>query len=313
MNEDGESTTIDRGEDEDSDFEPSGMPGVAITAGDVEIFRLLSEYRFLRREHLCALTGRPPKRLHRRIYRLLDGGYIARIRLPQQKHIYALSKAAIPVLVEQGSASPEEISRRLRTHELKELFIKHEMLIVDIHAVLALATRQGPVRLVDWREGRELHDYVTIADYGGSVRLPVRPDAFFVLEDSRRPAGANRAHFFLEADRSTATQTRFQDKLKAYWHYLEQGLHTQKYSIKNFRMLTVTLTEERAKNLCGLAGAILPDRAGKYFFFTSSKLFSINAPAPILDSVFLSPRAGADIRYPLIPPPATSQMPSKVV
>ncbi len=32
---------------------------------------------------------------------------------------------------------------RLRIHELKELFLKHEMMIVDIHVILALATRES--------------------------------------------------------------------------------------------------------------------------------------------------------------------------
>jgi len=36
----------------------------------------------------------------------------------------------------------------------------------------------------------------------------------------------------VEADRSTTTQSRFTEKLLAYWHYLEQGLHTKKYAIK---------------------------------------------------------------------------------
>jgi hypothetical protein len=312
MNEDEENITIDEDEEEVSEL-VGGEPGLALTAGDTEIFRLVSEYRFLRREHLCALTSRPEKRLHRRIYKLVERGYLARIRLPQQKHIYALGRAAIPVLVEKGIASPEILTQRLRTHELKELFLKHEMLIVDIHVILSLAARDGPIQLVDWREGRELHDSVTIADYTGQTRLPVCPDAFFILEDSRRSVGANRAHFFLEADRSTATQTRFQEKLKAYWHYLEQGGHTKKYSIKNFRMLTITLTSERAQNLCSLAVTVLPDRAKKYFLFASIKMFSINDPAPILGDVFLSPRDGGAGRFPLIPPPATSQITQQVL
>ena len=297
--------------EQEEELEP-GQAGFVLTAGDTEIFRLASEYRFLRREHFSKLTGRSPKRLHRRIHMLAERGYLASIRLPLQKHIYALGKAAISVLVEEGFASPELLTERLRTHELKPLFIKHEMMIVDIHVMLALASRGSPIALVDWREGKGLHDSVTIADYGGAVRLPVRPDAFFILEDSRRPPGANRANYFLEADRSTTDQKRFQEKLKAYWHYLEQGLHTRKYNIKNFRMLTITLTPERAKNLCELAGSLLPDRAKKYFLFGSLKSFSIDDPTAILGDFFMKASDPAG-RYPLVLPPADSQIPPAVI
>ena len=57
--------------------------------------------------------------------------------------------------------------------------------------------------LVD--EGKQIGAMVD--DHDGRKKLPVRPDAFFALEDSERPTGANQMHFFLEADRSTGTQT----------------------------------------------------------------------------------------------------------
>jgi hypothetical protein len=301
--------------DEMEEEEPVSSPsGFVLTKGDMEIFRLIYEYRFLRREHISALTGRPLKRLHRRLFKLLSTGYLTSIRLPQQKHIYALGRAALPVVVEQGTASPELVTERLRTHELKELFLKHEMMIVDIHVLLALAGREGVLKLVAWQEGRELFDSVTVADYDGLNKLPVRPDAFFTLEDSRRPPGANRAHFFLEADRSTATQTRFKDKIRAYWHYLEQGLHVSKFDIKNFRVLTVTLTAARARNLCELAASLLPQAAKKYYLFTSVENFSLENPAPILESVYLSPRnCEPGVYFPLVPAPPISQIEATVL
>lgn len=281
--------------------------GFVLVDGDVEIFRLLYEYRLLRREHIAALTLRPYKRLHRRLLKLVQQGFLATIRLPQQKHIYSLGKRAVSVLVEHGAADDDLLLQRIRTHELKEFFLKHEMMIVDIHVMLALATRGSVLALTAWREGRELYDSVQVAFHRGIEKLPIRPDAFWSLEDARRPTGRNTTHLFLEADRSTATQTRFQDKLRAYWHYLEQGMHVTKFGIKSFRVLTVTLTEERARNLCALACALLPEAARKYFLFTSIVHFSLDNPAPILGSVYRSPRdLTEDTRYPLVPAPAPS-------
>ena len=277
--------------------------GFVITGGDVELFKLLYGYRFLRREHFSALTGRPPKRLHRRLLKLVEKGYLSAIRLPQQKHIYALAKAALPVLVEHGVGDLDLLLVRLRTHELKELFLKHEMMIVDLHVILAIATRGGELRLTDWQEGRELYDTVDVSDHSGVNRLPVRPDAFLTLEDSRRPEGANRAWFFLEADRSTTTQTRFKEKIRAYWNYLQQGLHVTKFGIKRFRVLTVTLTPERAQNLRNLAASSLPEAARRYFLFASLHSFSLESPNSILQSVWLSAR-DTGTYHELIPPPA---------
>jgi hypothetical protein len=209
---------------------------------------------------------------------------------------------AVAVLVEEGIADPEILAQRSRIHELKELFLKHEMMVVDLHVMLALATRGHDLRLVAWREGSELYDSVTVSDHEGMSKLSVRPDAFFTLEDSRRRAGANQAHFFLEADRSTERQSRFRDKIRAYWHYIEQGLHDQKFGIRNVRVVTVAKTDERAKNLALLAGALLPERALKYYFFSSLTGFSLENPSPILDAVYLSPR-DVDRRYPLVRPP----------
>lgn len=288
----------------------SSPPGArfVLTAADITIFKLIYQYRLVRLEHLCALTGRSGKRLHRRIFKLVRHRYLSVIKLPQQKHIYALAKRALPVLVEQGTADPEVLAKRIRIHELKELFLKHEMMVVDIHAVLSLATAgSGDLHLVDWQEGRKLHDYVSISDYDGLTRLPVRPDASFTLEDSRRPEGKNRSNFFLEADRSSENQARFRDKISAYWHYLEQGLYTKKFGPRAFRVVTVTMTRARAENLCVLATSFLPEGARKYFLFTSLQNFSIVDPASILGEIYLSPRRASSAGYPLVPVPGPSQ------
>jgi hypothetical protein len=271
-------------------------------AGDTALFKLVYQYRLLRREHLCALSGRPQKRLHRRLLKLVRSRHLTTIKLPQQKHIYGIGPLAVPILVEEGIADPEMLAQRSRIHELKELFLKHEMMVVDLHVMLALATRRHDLRLIAWREGRELHDSVTVSDHDGMNKLPVRPDAFFTLEDSRRRAGANKAHFFLEADRSTETQSRFRDKIRAYWHYIEQGLHVQKFDSPNVRVLTVAKTDERAKNLTLLTRSLLPERAHKYYYFSSLNNFSLENPSPILEAVHLSPR-DVNRRYLLVRPP----------
>jgi hypothetical protein len=234
----------------------SADSGFAFATGDLAILGTVYEFRFLRREHISLLTGRDPKRVHRRLAKLVNHGMLAVTRLPQQKHIYSIGRSGLPVLVTQGTISGNVSAQRLRASELKELFLKHEMLIVDHHVLLILAGKTGPLRLVGWQEGRELFDSVVVRDSEGGKKLPVRPDAFFTLEDNRRDEEWNRFYFFLEIDRSTMPHKSFKEKILAYWHYREQGLHAKKWGIKGFRVLTVTLTDARARNLRDLAATI---------------------------------------------------------
>jgi Replication-relaxation len=279
----------------------------SLAHGDMPVLKAVYEFRFLRRDHLSALMERPAKSLHRRLIGLVDSGYLRVTRLPQQKHIYSLGREGISVLIAEGVIKDGSAFRRIRTSELKELFLKHEMMIVDQHVVLRLAERVGEFRLVHWEEGRGLFDSVIATDHRGSTKLPVRPDAFFTIEDGRRDEAKNRFHFFLEIDRSTMPHTAFREKLKAYRHYREQGLHAKKLKINSFRVLTVTMTAARARNLRDLAGAMLPEGARKHFLFTAMDNYSLGSPKRVFGDIYFSARDhGQDVMYPLVPEPESS-------
>ena len=277
--------------------------GFQLTAADVAMIRLVHEYRMLHIEHLSAITNRSYKKVHGRLLKLVQNHFLGRIELPFQKHIYVIGREGINVLVEQGIASRELIEWRLRHHELKELFLRHQLMLVDVHCMLELASRGSSVQLVAWREGKELWDSVSVWQNHERVNLPVCPDAFFVLQDNTRPEGRNRLNFFVEADRSTTTHKRFQQKLIAYWQYLQDGLHTRKYGIKSFRVVTLALTWDRAMGLNAAAREVLPAEALKYFLFASLEDFSLANPEPILADVFCSPRDSekSALRHRLVP------------
>ena len=72
-------------------------------------------------------------------------------------------------------------------------------------------------------------------------------------------------------------------------------------------MLTVTLTDARARNLCDLAATMLPEGARKHFLFTGAANYSLHDPKAIFEDIHLSPRGGGkDLKYPLIPEPEGS-------
>jgi hypothetical protein len=275
--------------------------------GDLDLLRWCYELRFATIDHFTALSKRHRPALARRIVRLIERGYLTRFVFPGQKHIYAIGKAAIPILVEQGVAPVELLTARIRTTELKELFIKHEQMIADVHTTLLLASRESTINLIAWKEGQELFDSVSVQEKGSRRWLPVRPDGFFILQDTERPPEKNILPFFLEADRSTTTHARFMEKVKAYWEYLNQGLYTKKYNRKFFRVVTITLTDERAANLAADARAVLPAPAHRFFLFSSLKQFSLETPQAILGDIFITPRDLDGHRARLVPSPSTPQ------
>ena len=293
-----------------ADVEPSCVPpqkkGFAFVAGDVAILKLLHEFRFLRCEDIAVLAGRHQMSVYRRLSKLVEERYITVVRRPLQKHVYGLAKRALPVLVEEGSASAELLDGRFRTGELTDLFFKHEMMLVKLHVMLSLASRkpEAPLELDYWQEGKELWNTVSFVGTRGMTKLPFRPDAFFGLIDRRRP-GRQGGNFFLEADRSHEPHPVFGDKLLAYWHYHEQRLHTEQFDIPTFRVLTVTLTQLRADNLCRMTAAlppsVLPERARKFFLYTS--LEALGDGAQIFGTVYHSAQ-DPTMGKPLIPPPA---------
>jgi hypothetical protein len=80
-------------------------------------------------------------------------------------------------------------------------------------------------------------------------RLPIRPDAYFVLQHAERPAGKNKSHLFLEADTGTMSHARIALKIKAYAAYHEQQRHVAKHGMDYFQVAIVTQTRARALNL----------------------------------------------------------------
>jgi hypothetical protein len=165
-----------------------------------------------------------------------------------QRQLYAIGSAGVPVLIEEGFAPDSLSEKRLRHRELTEIGIRHSLFIASIHARMLLLTRSGPIRLLHWQEGPALWDSVVARE--GEPAIPVRPDAYFVLEHTGLPQGRNRFHVFLEADRSTMSHERMAAKIGGYLAYYEKGLHARKYpTMHAFLVATVTETRRRADEL----------------------------------------------------------------
>jgi len=259
-----------------------------ITPHDAVIFRYLFQHRMLRIDHLALLTGRSYEALKHRLADLAGAGYLTCKKRPFQKHIFALGRGAVAQLVEQGIVPKEMLTDRIRHQELKDLFLDHSMMVSDFHVALTVAGRAADFKIATWRQGEELKDHVTFRKRGGLETLCVWPDAFFTLEDSKTPARWHPIAFAYEAARQRQSR-RDRDKILGYLNYFQQGQHRSKYKVDTFRVVTETLTKARAKNLCTLAGEILPKPARKFYLFTSLEDFSPSAPETLLGTIAITP------------------------
>jgi len=274
---------------------PPTQLGFKLTPDDIEILTYVYQCRLATIDHLQLLANRSHKVLYRRRTNI------------NEKYIYTINHATVPVLVEHGIAedyqSVDLHMRRLR--ELKQLFLRHALMLTDIHATLRRATTNHHITLVSWKEGQQLFDSIIARDerIKKKQKFPVRPDALFTLKDTARPTEKNTFGFFLEADRSTTTNARFQNKIIAYQKYFEEKRH-EKYGFKSARVITITLTKARAENLANSALEVLPQKnLGKFYYFTSVENLSTENPHTIFNNIFITPKDfQKGIRYKLIPP-----------
>jgi hypothetical protein len=232
---------------------PATKDGFQFTEGDrsdLELLYFVYQLRLATIDHLAELAGRSYTRVHKRIAKLHEHGYLACIERRPEKHAYAIGSAAIPVLIEHGHAPRELAEKRLRHNERKELGIRHALFVASIHAKLMLLTRTGPVRIVNWVEGPSLKDRVkTLDENGAAIVIPVYPDVWFTIQHAELPEGKNKFNFFIEADRGSMSHERMRAKVRGFIAYFQQGLHTKKYGIKLFKVATICETKGRATEL----------------------------------------------------------------
>jgi hypothetical protein len=226
---------------------------------------------------LVRLLGGSPQTLVRRLQLLFHNQYLDRPREQIEFYTYAGSRPIIyglgnrgaDVLAERFGLPRGKVNWTAKNKAVGPIFLEHTLLTADFMVALELACRHhGRVRLIEAedilaqapeatrRRKNPLGWNVAVTHAGESHTLGVIPDKVFGLHFLDKPEGKNRAYFFLEADRATMPivrsnlrQTSFFRKLLGYYETWRQGLHTQLYGIKNFRVLTVTSSLERVQNL----------------------------------------------------------------
>jgi len=276
---------------------PEEVGGLRLQERDIEIVRLVQDFRFLNSDQIKALANGSEQKILRRLQKLFHHGFLDRplsqIAYPlmgTQKMVYALGDKGADLLAEKFGIDRGKIKWNEKNKEVKDRHIQHTLMISNFRICLELALKNLPgTNLLFWEKEspKELKDYVYIRDLQGrEIRAPIVPDGFFGIED---PKG--KAYFFLEADQSTMTNARILKKMIAYWNWWKRGRHTEKFGIKAFRVLTITRTEKRKENLRGITKkADDRQRGSLMFWFTSERNYSLQKPESILEPIWQTPK-----------------------
>jgi hypothetical protein len=244
---------------------------IELSARDIEIFKLLRRYRYLRSTYLHAFVGGASvTRFKERLGDLFHEGLLDR---PPQQWMFTDARFA-PVVYESGKGSiealravgTEDVGGRQIASTANKQFL-HALMTCEAVASIELAARADrQLRFIAWPEILARAQEGTRA-LDTPLRLPVPsggvvvPDAAFGLE--YRAEGARTYRFFaLEADRGTMPisrsrpgQTSYLGKLAAYGEVIARQIHKTHWGVPNLLVLTLTTSASRSTEIAGKPGA----------------------------------------------------------
>jgi hypothetical protein len=282
-----------------------------ITDTSLAIIETIYRYRFIPTSLILRLVGRDPRNLYYHLQALYQKHQlINRLTLfsptgwPEEFVYFLDTPRALELLCERGGRRPDELDFDRVIHSQGEpgedghrQFVRHELMITRLHAMLELATAQsaGKVVLHDFRQGAALHRYVSapklatrseiihrrrqqvLFDSGEWENIPHRPDAFFTLFFPERPEGKQYEYFFYEADRKTTDTTRMKRKLRGHFHFIvKRKLHQVYYQIPSVRAVLIeTIDSHWAETLRQSASdpVVSGAKPSNLFWFAPSDFF----------------------------------------
>jgi hypothetical protein len=273
---------------------------IELTDRDIELFKLLNRYRYLRSNFLYAFLGGDSEiRFKERLGHLFhDGRHINR---PEQQWQYANCRY-MPVVYELDDRGEQVLRERGLTQGDRPLLKKgrmgayrqfaHELMICDCMASIELGVRQNQnLRFISWQEivakapegTRKLDNLFAIPvsishSFSSSATVQradinIVPDGLFGLEYAHD--GQKTYRFFaLEADRNTLPvtrsnlhQTSYLRKVLAYRQIAAQNIHKSHLGLPMLLVLTVATNEPHMTSIMSLVKELAHEGKSKLFLF----------------------------------------------
>jgi hypothetical protein len=283
---------------------PSGKR-IELSARDVEIFKLLERYRYLRSTYIHAFVGGASEtRLKERLGDLFHEHYLDRPeqqwRLANCRHVpavYELGEGGRRALREGGIGDGGPWTWLGEAHRQ----FSHSLMTCEVLSSIELGVRsRSDLRLVSWQEILAKAPEATQRS-PAPFRIPVLasdtahsscdgavvPDALFGLE--YKTAGKSVYRFFaLETDRGTMpvvrsnrAQSSYLKKMIAYREMVVRQIHKSHLGLPNLLVLTVTTNAAHMKRIMQQVNEHIGAHAGLLFlpFDTEGAAAMVRSPS----------------------------------
>jgi Replication-relaxation len=270
---------------------------IEIQPRDLEIFRLLGRYRYLRSTYIHAFVGGDKTRLIERLGKLYhEGGYLNRpaeqwemLDARNRPAIYENTRKSLEILPAEGLDIENSLCPIAGGGEQRQF--RHALMISDILASVEIAARDIPgLRFISCAEILARAPAATLTQ-ASPLRLPVFiahefaggqreqmllrliPDGLFGFEYG---VGASKSYrfFALEADRGTMPaaretlqRTSCLRKMLAYREVLSGKLYKTRLGIPNLIVLTATISKPHMDTIMEVAKTISGDGLSRAFLF----------------------------------------------
>lgn len=276
--------------------------GMELTSRDLRLVAYVARYRFLTSAHLAALDGGSPQGVLRCLRSLFDHGYLDRPKaqlatlhdLGPRPFVYGIAQKGARALREYGSRIDDSVDWSEKNKRSGAIFIAHTLGISDFMVGLELACRaHGNISVIreeeiiatapiETRSAREPLRWEAVSvEHGKRERWSVVPDGIFGLSF---PDGT-AAYFLLEFDRGTIPISRrggdhrsIRRKLKTYYDGWRAQRHIEQFGIKQMRVLTITSSPERVRNMVRCVGELTEGRGSAFFLFGDRNAFQTLTP-----------------------------------
>jgi Replication-relaxation len=242
-----------------------------ITPRDIEIFKLLNRYRYLRRTFIHALLAAPSEqgRLRHRIYSLAAAKYLSEPEQQKRSANYRYTPRVYE-LGPKGKQVLQEYNISLVEWKASVNEFWHQLMISDLVASVEISCK--------WR-GLPFQTRWDVLDqkpfHLSSAHGNVRPDELFSI---------NGTHFVLEADRGTESNiTRWGEKIDKYGDVLKTRAYQTEWGVPSLIILNLFISPTKAENVRTYISDRLGKKSRSLCFLGMRSLGSYDvAPKPIL-------------------------------
>ena len=301
-------------------FQRDSKVRLKLTGRDQEIINWVYQHRLLSSEHISSLVQGSKQGILRRLKLLFHAGYLDRPKRQiaafgnNYPLVYGLGNKGANLLASEFDLPVETVNWYRKNRDAKEIFLEHTLMVSRILTTFRLAcqdknnvefiepeqliiNRRKPPTLkthaLSWRVNTKK------GEFGQSrcFSFNMIPDSLFGLR-IKKGNRIRETYFFLEADRATMPIKRtnffrssFYKKMVGYIASYKKELYSEYFGFKKLRILTVTKSDDRIKNMIQV-NKILHEKGNGYnlFLFTKNELINIEKSGNLFGQIWINGR-----------------------